>query len=235
MRFAARTCLTLAVLGLVASASAAACIPDPKGDFEDYRDKTAGLGEKDSGPADVQALDTKPPDTATEALYVGVCVTALAAKDPAQALRFYTETKYTPGTGGADGKVTMIVSPLQGWDKAKNDYITPTAVSKANIRGPAITVPDVPVKAADGRFTANLGTINLPGEANSISGRDAVIVTAVLDGKFGVGEFCSTLGGNLTVPYAYTFNPKENTCLFIKVNEGDPVPTRASAQFVCPL
>ena len=226
--------MSVAFLGMVASASAAACIPDPKGDFEDYRDKTAGLGEKDSGPADVQALDTKPPETVTDALYIGICVTTLAGKDPAQALRFYTETKYTP-VPGSDGKLTMTVTPMHGWDKTKNDYITPSAVSKANTRGKGITVTDVPVKSSDGRFTANLGTINLPGEANSISGRDAVIANLVLDGKFGVGEFCSTLGGNLTVPYAYTFNPKENTCLFIKVNEGDPVPARDATQFLCPL
>jgi hypothetical protein len=232
MRFFGRACLSIAGIGTVLVAAAGACIPDPKGEYEDYRERTANLGPTDTPPSDAAALDTKPPETATEALYVGICTTALAGKDPAQALRFYTKSKYTPeGTGGA-GKLTLTVKPLVGWQNG--DYITPKSVSESETRGTAIPANDLTV-APGGRFTANLGTMNLPSDANSISGREAVINDTVIDGKFGTGEFCATLGGHLVVPYEYDFVPKDNVCLFIEVKEGDPVPVRTADQFVCAL
>ncbi len=224
------------VTAVSAFALVAACLPDPKGEYEDYLSRTAGMGGSGVGAADA-SIDTKPPETAVEGLYVGICVTALAARDPSQALRFYTETKYTPGTGG--GKLTINITPMIGWDKTvppSGEYTQPKSVSKSETRGTTITATDVAVADGQGRFTANLGTINLSGEANSISGRDAVIENTVLDGRFGDGDrFCSTLGGNLTVPYSFTFNPDQNTCVFVKAKEGDKLPALTSEEFVCPL
>jgi len=237
MRFFGRACLSFATVGAVLVAVATGCLPDPKKEFEDYKERTANLGPGESsssgGSADA-SIDTNPPDTATENLYVGICTTALAARDPNQALRFYTKGKFSPdGSGG--GKLTLTIRPLVGWQNG--DFVTPDKihVSAADARGTDINVPDVPVAAGAGRFTANLGTMNLPSDANSISGREAVINNTVLDGRFGDPEFCTTLGGHLIVPYEYDFVPKDNVCLFIKVNEGDLVPVRAQEQFVCPL
>lgn len=233
MRFGiASSIVAFPVLGLFA-----ACIPDPKGDYEDYLERTSTEPQNNGGGATDASIDTKPPETAVEALYVGICVTALAARSTDQALRFYTETKFTPDPAGG-GKITLDVTPLRGWNP--NDGtgapVTPSGVSKSETRGETIVAADVPVAGGQGRFTANLGTINLAGEANSISGRDAVIEGAVLDGRFGSGDrFCSTLGGQLTVPYGFTFDPAQNTCLFVKSKEGDPIPTIPSADFVCPL
>ena len=73
-------------------------------------------------------------------------------------------------------------------------------------------------------------------EANSISGRDAIIERTTLDGRFSSGDrFCTSLGGQLTSPYELTFVPAQNTCLFQKVTEGDPLPKIAPAEFVCDL
>lgn len=230
MRFFGRACLSAAGLGTVLVAAAGACIPDPEGEYEDYKERTANLGPTDPGPSDAAPLDTKPPETATEALYVGICTTALAAKDPAQALRFYTTTKYTPDAAG--GKLTLTIKPLVGW--ANGDYITPKAVTQSETRGNEFSAPDLTI-GADGRFTANLNTITVPADANSISGREAVIQNTVIDGRFAAKEFCATLGGHLIVPYEYDFIPKDNVCLFIEVKDGDPVPTRAQGDFVCSL
>lgn len=217
----------------------AACLPDPKGEYQDYLDRTSNEPKPNGGGQTDASIDTKPPETAVEALYVGICVTSLAARDPNQALRFYTETKFTPDPAGGGGKITMNVTPLRGWDPnspPSGAPVTPAGVSKSETRGATITAADVPVAAGQGRFTANLGTINLAGEANSISGRDAVIEGAVLDGRFGSGDrFCSTLGGQLTKPYGFTFDPAQNTCLFVKAKEGDKIPTIDAAEFVCPL
>src|SRR5262245_48942673 len=89
--------LSLGSIGLVATASSTACIPDPEGDFNEFKSRTANLPRPpEEGPGDAAAFDSKPPEEAVDALYVGICVTTLAARDPEQALRFYTETKYTP-------------------------------------------------------------------------------------------------------------------------------------------
>lgn len=232
MRSFGRTCLSFASVGIVLGLSAGACIPDPKGEYEDYKARTAGLDQPTVTPNADASIDTKPPEQAVEALYVGICTTKLALKDPAQALRFHTQTKFVPdGAGG--GKIEMVIRPLVGYQGGR--AIIPTAVAISETRGNPITVSDIPVSAGAGRFTANMGTLNLPGECNSISGSDAVVEGAKLDGRFGEGEFCALLSGQLKIPYEYTFVAEDNACLFIRVNEGDPVPTRTAEQFACPL
>jgi hypothetical protein len=228
--------LVLGTLGISALAAFVACIPNPQGDYDDYLERTKNETAPTNGGGESDAsIDTRPPEEAVESLYVGICVTALAARDPNQALRFYTETKFVPDPAGG-GKLTMNVAFLRGWDTANNTYTSPTSVSKSETRGATVVVTDAPVAAGDGRFTAVLGTVNLPGEANSVSGRDAVIEDTTLEGRFGGGDrFCSTLGGQLTVPYSFTFDPAANTCLFVKVNEGDPLPAIDSNEFVCAL
>lgn len=225
--------VAIGLVGVLASATNAACIPDPEGDYNDFKERTAHLGAEPQPVADA-SFDSKPPETAVEALYVGICVTTLAARDPEQALRFYTETKYTPDAANpTTGKLSMTVTPMLGWDVAGKKYVSPATVSKSETRGAPITINDVPV-AGGGRFTASLGTVNLAQEANSVSGREAVIEGTTLDGLFSAGDhFCSTLGGQLTVPYNFTFDPAQNTCIFTKVKEGDPLPKLQSSEFAC--
>jgi hypothetical protein len=224
--------VSLGAVGVIASASNAACIPDPAGDYEDFKERTANLPS--GQPTSDASFDSKPPETAVEALYAGICVTALAAGDPEQALRFYAETKYAPDAANpSTGKLSLTVTPLVGWDIAGNKYVSPATVSKSETRGSPISVPDVPVTGG-GRFTAVLGTVHLAAEANSISGRDSVIENTTLDGLYSAGDrFCATLGGLLTVPYGFTFDPKQNTCLFQKVKDGDPLPKIESREFAC--
>jgi hypothetical protein len=233
MRDSSLLVLASAVVGI---ATFIACIPDPKGDYEEFRDKTAGLNPgtevSDAGP-----IDAKPPEQAVEETYGAICVTALANRDPEQALRFYTESKYVPdGPGAPTGKLTLNLTAMKGWEvnPPPGKYVAPTTFSKSETRGNPISVSATPVNEK-GRFTANLGTANLTAEANSISGREAVIENVTLDGIFGTSAFCSTLGGNLTVPYAYDFKPAENTCVFFKLKEGDPFPKPKPADFVCPF
>lgn len=233
---------SLATVALVASAAGTACLPDPRGDYEDFKERTAHIQPEEPSTDASTTFDAKPPEEAVEGLYVGICVASLAARDPEQALRFYTETKYTPdGPGAETGKLTLTVTPMLGWDVGAKQPTSPATVSKAETRGETVTT-EVPV-GNGGRFTAVLGevdpergtpVIELVEEANSISGRAASIENTTLDGLFSAGDrFCSTLGGHLFVPYSFTFDPKENTCLFLKVNEGDPLPQVDSSEFVC--
>ena len=227
----------------------AACIPEPEGDFNDFKSRTAGVQGQSSGsgssgtasggidsgpPSEASAIDTKPPEQTVDQLYVGICVTQLAAGDPEQALRFYVESKYTPDSSQAtNGSIAMVLTPMLGWDVPNSIYIQPTSVSKSQTKGGPINVPATPIEK-NGHFTLNLGTIQLDAETNSISGRAATIEGTTLNGLYGAGErFCSTLAGQLTKPYASTFDPKQNTCLFVKAKDGDPLPKIPAADFVC--
>ena len=236
-RVAACSALTLSTIAI-------ACIPHPKSDYEDFLERTAHL-KPDAEVVDA-SFDARPPDEAEEGLYAGICVSTLAAKDPRQALRFYTQTQFTPGA--SEGSLTLTIVPLLGWDIPAQGPISPETIARSEARCCPASPPcnrsetdcagyssSEAAVASNGRFTAEFGTIQLPGEANSISGRAAVIEGVKLEGLFGAGErFCAGLGGQLTVPYGFTFDPRQNTCVFQKVNEGDPLPEIPEADYVCP-
>jgi hypothetical protein len=187
-----------------------------------------------SAPARDAAADAvAEPVPFTDGVYAGVCVTVLANRDPAQAFRFYTDARYSAVPGGEGGTLSLSITPLRGWDTAANASYTPAAVSRIETRGAAVAATDVRV-AGGGRFTAAFGRLDLEAEANSVSGRAAVIEDLVLDGVFsGSDRFCSGFAGNMTVPYHYPFEAGKNTCLFQKVTEGGPLPVLAAAEFVC--
>jgi hypothetical protein len=162
---------------------------------------------------------------ALEPLYVALCVSKLASGDPEQALRFYTQVK-------AGAALELRMTPLLGW--AEGAPVSPPTVSTTYLRGTPFVV--TASRGQGGRFTASAGTVNLPGEANSVSGRALTITNLVLDGKTSGGSrFCSTLSGTMTDPYAYEFKASENTCLFVAVADGAALPKVPANEFVCPL
>ena len=229
-----RSLLASSLTAAAGGAVIVACIPDPKGEYQDYQDRTADL-VGDGGGGGGEVIDAKPPEEAVEQLYVAVCVTSLSGRNPEQALRFYTETKFVPEGGG--GKLTLTMSPLVGWNDPPTDAYIPPAeitVAKSETRGDPLSA-EMTV-GADGRFTQNLGKIDLDRAANSVSGRAAVIENVTLDGVFGSDErFCAQLSGSLTVPYNATLNPALNTCIFLKATEGQKVPALTQGEFTCAI
>lgn len=176
---------------------------------------------------------TKPPEDAPSSsastLYVGICVVALANRDPEQALRFYTNVTRT------DSSIELDATPLKGWEKTPPEhYMTPATVSASLKRGTAVKASSA--VTAEGTFSLSFGTLNLVAEANSISGRDATIESLTMAGKAGLPgkSFCARFSGQLTVPYSYEFKASENTCLFFPVIEGQATPSFAPSAFVCP-
>lgn len=231
-----RSGLLFGTLGLVAvgavSVGVGACLPDPAGDYKDYLDRTAGeTTPTPTPPVDAGPIDASLPTDAIQALYVGICLTALSGGEPNTALRFYTESTYTPDPSG--GKLALKVTPLLGW--ANGQTVRPASISKSETRGATIDVAETPV-ATDGKFTGSLGTVILDAAANSVSGSTVVIEDTKLEGRFMGGDrFCAGLTGELINPYRFTFERDQNICLFVKVKEGDPVPSPAASEFVCPL
>jgi hypothetical protein len=162
------------------------------------------------------------------ALYAGICGFSLASYDPKYAIRFYAESTFTP----TDGSLTLALTPLIGWNAAENQPEPPAAVSHDLTRGDRITTTSA---VTNGAFSARYAALDIQPEANSINGVTARVETLQLDGTFGTGDrFCAGFSGKLTVPLDYEFLRDENTCLFIKVHEGDPLPPVEAADFHCP-
>lgn len=197
-----------------------ACIPDPHGDYDRFVDDTADMRKTanvDAGPIDAAA-----PVEAVEGLYYGACLASLAFGRIDRLLRFHTQTSFVPEGSGGKLKLTLIPLTVQA-----------DTVSLANTIGDPIITPESAV-AADGAFTADLGTAGVPGEANPISGRPIVIEGTKLTGRFGSKDrFCAELDGQVTVPIRQTLNDPGDICLFLPLNEGDAIPTLTKEEFVC--
>jgi hypothetical protein len=208
----------------------AACLPNPKKDFEDYSDKTADY--RKSGPKDGGDIDSAPPTQAVEGLYFGACLSKLAAGRIDRVLRFYTESKFTPGAGGAASKLTMKITPM----KLGPNNSAPAAFVKSETIGDTFTIDSVDVDAR-GVFPGALGTVKVPGAANPISGRDIVIENTSLNGRYAEEKFCTQLAGHVVQPTDIELIGDDNTCLFFKTKEGDPLPAINVAMFDpgCPL
>jgi hypothetical protein len=167
------------------------------------------------------------PETETT-LYAGICGFSLAAYDPMYAIRFYVESTVTP----SDGTMKLALTPLVGWNEADGTPQLPSAVSHEQTRGDTITATTT---LSGGVFSAQYAALDVPPEANSINGVTARVEHLQLDGMHaGRDRFCAGFSGKLTVPADYEFLRDENTCLFIKVAKGDPLPVVTAADFHCP-
>lgn len=231
-RMSARPLRLYALIGASCTVCAAfaACLPNPSKDFDDYSDKTADY--RKSGPKDGGDIDSAPPTQAVEGLYFGACLSKLAAGRIDRVLRFYTETKFTPGTGGGNGKLTLKITPM----KLGPNNTAPPTVSKTETIGDTFALNEVDVDAR-GVFPGNLGTVKVPGASNPISGRDIVIENAAIPGRYAEEKFCTQLSGHVVQPTDIDLVGDDNTCLFFKSKEGDPLPALTVAMFDpgCPL
>ncbi|MBX3201737.1 MAG: hypothetical protein KF850_34585 [Labilithrix sp.] len=207
-----------------------ACIPHPEADFEDFQERAAAMPKVEIEASTFEAAP--PPTEAVEGVYYGACLAELAFGSPSRRFNFYTVTKYTPDPSGA--KLELSIQPL----KVVNNQPPPT-ITKDDATGPVIAAPVAEV-APSGRFLIELGTTNVPGNANPISGGDVEILRATLDGRFAEARFCARLGGEVTKPAAAArqLDPPQNICQFVPIKDGDPMPEFTAADFQpesCPL
>lgn len=170
------------------------------------------------------------PVTTVKATYVGACRPELT-NNPLKRLSFFTHTEFT---SGAPGKLELTLRPLRVVDLSP-----PPTVSSKDVVGSDIIAASTNV-ASDGRFQTKLGTVLVPGSAQPISGSDLEINGAFLDGRFAESKFCARLGGQLVrpSPAARTLDPSNNICQFVRVDDGDPMPSFTAADFTpdaCPL
>jgi len=176
----------------------------------------------------VVTVDSGPdplPIPALDGVYFTACLTRLAAGRVDRVFRFYTEVQFVPTKGpggGLSGSIELSMTPLrlgpvQG---------PPTMVSREQTVG--TTVKMVATTNSAGVYgSGTFGTLNIPAEANPISGRLIVIENAASPGRFGAGKFCSQLSGEVVEPTIITFIGNENTCIHFPVKSGDPLPALA--------
>jgi hypothetical protein len=226
-------CLGALVVAFGLAGVPTACIPHPEGDFEDYQKRLAATPQTviEASTFDISA----PPTNAVEGTYYGACLAELAFGNVVQRFNFFTITKYTPDASGA--KLQLSIQPLLIQPPPAN--LPPTTVSKSGAAGPEIPTPPGAVQS-NGRFRLELGTVNVPGTANPISGGDVEIAGAFLDGRFAEARFCARLGGEVLKPVAAarTLDPPLNICQFVPIKDGDPMPEFTKADFQpesCPL
>ena len=227
-----RARFTVGCLGALAIAFGAmwACIPHPEGDFEDFQERVSNLPKPVIEASTFEAAP--PPTQAVEGTYYGACLAELAFGSASKRFNFFTVTKFTPDPAGA--KLELSIQPL----KVVNRNPPPT-VTLADAVGPQLAAPPANVESS-GRFRLELGTVNVAGAANPITGSDVEIVGAFLDGRFAEARFCARLGGQVTKPAAAarTLDPALNICQFVPIKDGDPMPEFTDPDFVtdsCPL
>ncbi len=205
------------------------CIPDTRGDFDDYNARTAQFRTV----ADASSDSVAPVGT-VEGLYFTACLSKLAAGRVDRVLRFYTVLKFTPTPGGPSaGKISLELTALKlGALDANGNPGPPATVSKSETVGETFKIVDSPTNAL-GVYEGKIGVLNpakgrtevkIPAESNPISGRAITVETAAVNGRFATGLFCSQLSGEVTDPTIITLEGDANTCLYFPVKEGDKPP-----------
>jgi hypothetical protein len=168
------------------------------------------------------------PGNVNPGLYVATCITVLSNKSPQKVLRFYTTVGATKLGSGS-----ISLTPMRGWESTPPPGVSkpPASASSAETVGQAIQATNVTIGTVT--FSATLGKVDLPGEANGISGRPISLDTN-LEGLVSQGVLrCAGLRGQVTNPVTVELDPTVNVCLFKQVSEGDAIPTYTLADFVC--
>lgn len=211
------------VLGLSIPASVFGCIPHPSDDFDDYNKRT----EQYRQTADASS-DSAPPTEVVKQLYFGACLSKLAAGRIDRVLRFYTEVEFAPDATGGTGKISLKLTAM----KLAPGNQPPPTVSKSETVGKTYTIDNQPTNAL-GVYAGAIGSdtdgngipdVQIPAEANPISGREIVVENAGVPGRFAPGTFCSQLVGHVVQPTDIDLEGPANTCIYIPVKEGDPTP-----------
>ena len=209
-------------LAIPMSVTGVACV-DPKGDFDQYNDRTTGFRETKL--VDASIPETAPPTESFKGLYFAACLSTLAAGRIDRVLRFYTELEFTPDATGGTGKLKLKLTAL----KLGANNGPPATVGADQKVGTTLEV-DTTTTAA-GVYAASFGTANIPGAANPISGRDIIVEMTSLPGRFAKEKFCSQLIGHVVQPTDIQLEGDSNTCLYLPVKEGDPTPAIKNEDF----
>lgn len=126
------------------------------------------------------------------------------------------------------GTLSLSIAAMRG--RVAGIRTPPTEVSESTKVG--ATIMGTGAVASDGRYRVGLGELVIGEEGNAVQPRDVKLSEIFMDGRLSdSSKFCANLVGNLTLPVMATLTPALNVCVFLRVNEGDPLP--ANPEFVC--
>ncbi len=191
---------------------AAACA-NPKADYEDFVNRTNGVRGSDASVPDVQ-VDVSASDLDISGTWLGACLPKDIGSDPAYALIFYVDIKFTAEASG--GKLDITFNPLKD-DSTKMDL--------AQTCSPPFSAKGVTVSAG-GAFDAVVGAITIDGTCQRIGASTLQLTDIVFKSRItSKDRFCAEIDGKLTSPFTIDLNPPGDYCAFARVKVGDDLPT----------
>jgi hypothetical protein len=184
-----------------------ACV-DPKGDYDNYLERTntmRGSGAVDATPFEVGDVDVN----AGNATYFVSCLPAVFISVPETSMLMYMEANVS------GGKVSFQNYPLK--DSA-------TKFAKSETIGAPHGVTDITMNA-DNTFTANIGTVLIPGKSQRITDSDLEIVNVAYETRILSNDrMCAELQGTVTKPTPSDLMKPGDFCVIVRMNEGDDLP-----------
>ena len=195
-------------------------------DFDDFVSRTNGArgATADTGVLDTGPLPDGPGDLDVTGTFLAACLPALIKDNPELALLFYVESKFTAGASGG-GTVDLTFTPMVDTAPGGMKNGGPTKMVKAQTSGAPFGAKGVAV-AADGTFSANIGSFTVPGDAQRIGDStlqlDAIVFQSRILSK---DRICSELDGKLTAPLTQDLSPPGDFCIFKRLEDGADIPT----------
>jgi hypothetical protein len=173
-----------------------ACIPNPKGDYEDFTAnpknvKAAPVGQSSSSSGLVEQPDAAPLDVAPggkKSSYLAVCYPSVAGGDLSKTLRFIADVEVKGSAAGNTLQLTL--NPINGMSRAFN---------RADIVGDPIILKEAGLTGS-GVFTLAVPSADILGPANTFSGRDITVKDLELQGRYAEKKFCSGFAGDIIKP-----------------------------------
>lgn len=198
-------------MALLAGLGLAGC-PDPEAAFDDFVERRGieaepdmaaggaggggGGGDVTGGAGGAGPLGCEGPHDVTGQYLFALSTFIL----PTRPLLFGAQVRFTPEGNG--GSVSITLQPLF----CRGGAAEPDC--RRDPAGPALPEVTFPV-GRDGKFTADLGRVNVTGDANPISGAD-ILAELKLEGKVKDKELCGGISGSLILPYEAPFTPEDS-------------------------
>jgi hypothetical protein len=147
--------------------------------------------------------------------FVVYCLSTLSSGDTGQVLRFRGEIAEE---GGA---MALTMTPLKTTGTQRSDTVG-SGYKATSVLG------------AKGEFSLDLGKVEIPGEANAISGSDITLSeTKLIGGVQSPDRLCAELDALLTEPFQYPLTTPGDVCLILRTADDALPATPPAAEFSC--
>jgi hypothetical protein len=189
-----------------------ACV-DPKGDYEDYLERTNGIRgvQPDTGQVETEPFEAGEVDIdAGKGTYFVSCLPNVFSSSPETSMLMYSEVNIS------GGKLDFQHFPLKD---------TATKFAKSETVGTPHGITGVTINA-DNTYSAKIGgAIIIPGNSQRITDNDLELQNVSFEGRIlSTDRWCAELNGNVTKPTPQNLTAAGDFCVIVKMNEGADLP-----------